>query len=142
MTNQWCKDMVTPRTNTGITNPGGREVRINIAIDVQHDTKSSRTSKMRRVLLRSMLSTGFNNRLGGLDIVTEERVWPRVYLQPVEVFIRTTTSVYLVIKECSKPPTYVTAIRYRLSSSTPLADCSPICIMLNLKFPLLYGGID
>ena len=92
--------MVTSRTNSGITNSGGREVRINIAIDVQHDIKSSRTSKMRRVPLRIMLSTGFNNRLGGLDIVTEERVWPRVYLQPVEVLIRRTTSVYLVIKEC------------------------------------------
>jgi hypothetical protein len=72
--------MVTLRTTSGIRKLSSREMRIDIAIHVKHDTTSSRASKMRRVLLSNMLSMGFNNRWRELfagDIVTEERVWPR-----------------------------------------------------------------
>ena len=70
--------MVTLRTTSGIKNPDRREGRSEVAIHVQHDTKSNRASKKRRVLLRNMFSTPFNNRRRGLfagDIVTKERVW-------------------------------------------------------------------
>jgi hypothetical protein len=81
--------MWTLRTASGIVTTGTRlQVEIDIAIHVKHDTRSSRTSKMRRVLLRNMLSMSFNSRWKGLftgDIVTKEHVWLR--LLPVEVFI-------------------------------------------------------
>ena len=70
--------MVTLRTTSGIKNTGGRSERSEIAIHMQHDTKSNRASKKRRVLLRNMFSMGFNNRRRGSfaeDIVTKERVW-------------------------------------------------------------------
>lgn len=78
MTYQWWKHMVISRTSSGIRTVVGREMRSENTIHVEHDTKSSRASKMRRVLLRNMLSTGFNHwrRLFTGVIVTEERVWP------------------------------------------------------------------
>jgi hypothetical protein len=72
--------MVTLRTTSGITTMASRPVRNDIAIQVEHDTKSSRASKTRRVLLSNMLSMGLNTRWRELfagDIATEERVWPR-----------------------------------------------------------------
>ena len=79
MTYQWCKNVVTLRTTRGITYTDRTEVRSEIPIHVQHDTKSNRVSKIRRVLLRNMFSTGFNKLRRGVfagDIVTKERVWP------------------------------------------------------------------
>ena len=70
--------MVTLRATSGTHKDRGA-VRSKIMIHVQHDTKSNRASKMRRVLLRNMFSMGFHNHLRGLfagDIVTKERVWP------------------------------------------------------------------
>ena len=80
--------MVTLRMITIHPKPTILKVESDIAIHVKHDTKSSRASQLRRVLLRNMLSTGFNNRWKGFftgDIVTKEHVWPG--LLPVEVFI-------------------------------------------------------
>ena len=71
--------MVTLRTTIGISNwrPKKLEAVGDIAIHVKHDTKSSRASKMRRVVLRNILSTSFNNRWKGFftgDIVTKEHI--------------------------------------------------------------------
>ena len=82
--------MVALRTTIGIRNlkPTSLQVESVIAIHVKHDTESSRARKMRRVLLRNILSKSFNNRWKGFftgDIVTKGHVWPG--LLPVEVFI-------------------------------------------------------
>ena len=82
--------MVALRTTIGIKilKPTILQVESVIAIHVKHDTKSSRARKMRRVLLRNILSTSFNNRWKGFfmgDIVTKEHVWPG--LLPVDIFI-------------------------------------------------------
>ena len=71
--------MATLRTTIGIKYWGPTRLQVEgvIAIHVKHDTKSSRASKMRRVLLRNILSTSFNNRWKGFftgDIVTKEHV--------------------------------------------------------------------
>ena len=82
--------MATLRTTIGIKYWRRTRLQVEgvIAIHVKHDTKSSSASKMRRVLLRNILSKSFNNRWTGFftgDIVTKEHVWPG--LLPVEVFI-------------------------------------------------------
>ena len=69
--------------------------------------------------------------------LSEERVWPRAYLQSAEVFIMT-ISVYLVIKECSKPLMRWPSVFIDLTHTY----CGPIYMMLNSKCPFLYGGID
>ena len=71
--------MVTLRTTIGIRYRRPKELEAvgDIAIHVKHDTKSSRASKMRRVVLRNILSTSFNNRWKGFftgDIVTKEHI--------------------------------------------------------------------
>ena len=72
--------MATLGTTSTSTLTERREVRSKVAIHVQHDTKSNRASKVRRVLLRNTFSTEFNNRWRELfagDIVTKESVWPK-----------------------------------------------------------------
>jgi len=69
--------MMELRTTRMIVVSSSKEEMITSATHVQHDTKSSRTSKMRKVLQRNMPSTVFNDRWRGLltrDIATKEGV--------------------------------------------------------------------